>query len=383
MRCLMTLFFAALGLVALGLGGFFLYTAFIESPETRTVTLGGASQTQLAIAEHQTDDPANLNIVVVADGNVSSTQNFGGVVADEAILTDLARRDPDEAIAVAQIDPDIRTQADVQAVEVAAGTTDIQSNVVAKNEILTADSEVQVFALSTGGEGVRGTSTPNFGFDEGQGGMIPLPTEQRVVEFEWPKQFRSGESASVRVTLKVLPTGQIQVSSPEIPSNALIATPIVLTDCHDNYYAEVEGRIFAPEFTVENVTSTTQTVQRGSDTTWRWTMTPKKDGVFVFTVVLNLRWFPRQSSNPPADQCLSLARQGVLTIWGQPVQVEVNKVFGLITIPQASIAGTVLAVIGFLGQIPLVTEIASNILEKRMERSAERRRQRRAEKRRR
>lgn len=383
MRCLMTLFFAALGLVALGLGGFFLYTAFIESPETRTVTLGGASQTQLAIAEQQTGDPTNLNIVVVADGNVSSTQNFGGVVADEATLTDLANRDPDEAIAVAQIDPDIRTQAEAQAAEVAESSTVIHSNVVAKNEILTADSEVQVFALSTGGEGGRGPSAPNFGFDEGQGGMIPLPTEQRVVEFEWPKQFRSGDSASVRVTLKVLPTGQIQVSSPEIPSNALIATPIVLTDCHDNYYAEVDGRIFAPEFTVENVTSATQTVQRGSDTTWRWTMTPKKDGVFVFTVVLNLKWLPRQGSNPPPDQCLSLARQGVLTIWGQPVQVEVNKVFGLITIPQASIAGTVLAVIGFLGQIPLVIEIASNILEKRMERSAERRRQRRAEKRRR
>lgn len=384
MRCLMTLFFAALGLVALAIGGFFLYTSFIESPETRTVTLGGASQTQLAVADLLTTDPSNPNLLVVADGNVSSSVNFGGVVADDAAVTDLANRDADETVAIESLDPEVLDQANDQATEAATGSTDIYSNVVAKNEILTADSEVQVFGLNTGDDGGgRTPSGPNFGAGDGQGGMVPLPTEQRVVEFEWPKQFRSGESATVRLTLKVLPNGQVEVSSPEIPTNAVIATPIVLTDCHDYYLAQVTGRVVAPEFTVENTTNATQTVSRGGEATWRWTLTPKKDGVFVYTVVLNLAWVPREGLNPPADQCVSLSRQSPLTIWGQSVQSEVNKVFGLITIPQASIAGTAFAVVGFLAEIPLVAEVIGNMLEQRVERSAERRRQRKADKRRR
>jgi len=41
-------------------------------------------------------------------------------------------------------------------------------------------------------------------------------------------------------------------------------------------------------------------------------------------------------------------------IWGQTVQVEVNYVFGFITVPQASIAGTVLGVVGVVAEIPLL-----------------------------
>jgi hypothetical protein len=44
-------------------------------------------------------------------------------------------------------------------------------------------------------------------------------------------------------------------------------------------------------------------------------------------------------------------------IWGQTLQVKVGYVLGLISVPQANVAGTVLAVLGFVAQIPMADKI--------------------------
>ncbi|MCP4250778.1 MAG: hypothetical protein GY778_27385 [bacterium] len=296
---------------------------------------------------------------------------------DPQAASDLADVDPGETTAALEpaLDSDLAAEQTRQITAAGVTATNTQSNVVLENEVLTADSAVQVFSLDVpvarGGDVSRPTSV-----DPGQGGAVAAgdSVEQRTVEFEWPEEFRSGESGAVRLTLKALPGG-IQVSSPEIPTNAVIATPILLTDCHDAYDARVTAQLVAPDFDIEASATATQVLTRRAEVSWRWTLTPQNEGTFVMTLALNMQWTLRAGATP-TPTCQILA-QAPFTFWGQSAQVEVNKVLGLITIRQASLAGTALAVLGFIGQVPFLGDVVGVLFDRKLDQRSQRRRSRR------
>jgi hypothetical protein len=249
---------------------------------------------------------------------------------------------------------------------------------VFRDEVLTADTAVAVRSFnniaSGGSDGGRNESTDGQG-----GGGSGAGIEQRVVEFEWPTEFRTGEAGSIRLTLKALPSGGLQASVAEIPTNAIIATPILMTDCYEEYTATVSARIIAPAFEIESTTNDAQPLSRGEEVTWRWSLTPDKEGTFIITMAINLSWQLKPNIAPTSLLCQTIS-QTPFSLWGQSVQVEVSKVLGLITIQQASIAGTVLAVVGFIAELPFMGEIFGVLFERRLERRADRKRQRQAAK---
>ncbi len=200
-----------------------------------------------------------------------------------------------------------------------------------------------------------------------------LEPEIRVVEFEWPTEFRSGESGSVRVKLR--PFGEDGlVAEAQIADNAIQTTPIAFANCYDTHEAKVTAYMRANEFDVQDeFSNATRILHRDQAVEWLWTLTPEEDGSLVFTVRLDVEW----TLLPGQADTFSCSTTPPTTFWTQAVQVEVSKVFGLLTIPHASMLGSVLAVLGFIGEIPLMGELIAVIFERRLERGDERRRERR------
>jgi hypothetical protein len=207
--------------------------------------------------------------------------------------------------------------------------------------VLNDATQVLVAPLPTG----TGPATSS-----GQGGMTTTAAgyEQRVVELEWPGKFQVGRAGSLRVTLKALSGGALQPVA-EIAGDEVLATPILITDRYDTYDASVTASISAPDFQIETVSPITQPLQRGANAEWRWTLKASSAQTAVISLGLTISWVPKpgQSGQPLLN----------IPIWGQTLQVKVGYVLGLISVPQANVAGTVLAVLGFVAQIPMADKI--------------------------
>ncbi|NLX10544.1 MAG: hypothetical protein GXY36_12885 [Chloroflexi bacterium] len=174
--------------------------------------------------------------------------------------------------------------------------------------------------------------------------------EQRVVELEWPEKFRVGGSGSVRVRLTMLEDGSLQPVA-EIADNAVRATPIMIQDRYATHDARVTATLIAPSFEVSALHSETQSLARGQDAEWRWTLQTDDAGTNVISLALNLTWQPRDGSAPISN----------VPVWSQAVQVQADYVIGALTVPQASILGTALGLVGLVAQIPLLEKILETL----------------------
>jgi hypothetical protein len=217
----------------------------------------------------------------------------------------------------------------------------VQEVPLTTNIVINEDTDVAVAPINAEAPAPTG---------DGQGGFIAAASayEQRVVELEWPTTFQVGRSGAVRIKLKMLEGGALQPVA-EIADNEVVATPILLTDRYATHNAFVTATISAPDFQIDAVSPARQQLSRGGEVEWRWTLNSTSAQTSVISLGLAITWEPLPGTT-----------ESVLPnvpIWGQALQVEVNYVFGLITVPQASIAGTVLAVIGFVSQIPLFDKI--------------------------
>ena len=338
MRCLFTMISGLFGLVCLIAGGFMLYTVFIDTPADITQTLGGASE---FVA--QTGDIAN-SLDVTVDGDTFNAASVG----DVQFNADVVAADSSD---VAPLEVN-RTAVNAQANEVASADTVVNTNPVLQNEVIDANSEVNVVEVD-----------PNA--NDGPATTI----EARVVELEWPEVFREGESGAIRIKLRALEDGGLEAVA-EVDGNSVVATPVLITDRYDTHTANIKARISAPDFDIEAVTSENQQMSRGDAVEWRWNLTPNEKGNFVISFAVELTWTPKANS---ADQ----TTYGPRTIWGQAVQTQVDQVFGLISIPTASTAGTLLAVLGAIAELPFVMDLLKSFLENKVEDANKKRRNRR------
>lgn len=344
MRCLFTMISGLLGLVFLIAGGVLLYTVFIDTPEDITQTLGGASE----VASQVIDDSAELDVVVegstVRSADVNEISDLNVAPADTT--NEITTRDVD------------RTAVNMQANEVvtqdAVLNTDTLTNPVLQNEVIASDTEINVIEVDT---------------DNVESAPEAIKIEARVVELEWPEIFREGETGAVRITLRALEDGGLEAVA-EVESNSVVATPVLVNDRYDTHNATVTARISAPDFDIESVTSQQQQMTRGDAVEWRWNVTPNETGNFVISFGVEVVWTPKANS---ADQ----TTYGPKPLWGQAVQTQVDQVFGLISIPTASTAGTILALLGALLELPFVMDILSNIVQNKMEDANDKRRNRR------
>lgn len=351
MSCLRTIFgFIGFTLLTVGIAALFL--ARLPQTLNREIReLGGATTTIKEIADSsfgtdftQENQP---DLPLMVDGEALTTNTVGAAPElEQAVLEEISTADTAEQEFQVEV-AEVQAEAVTAVQEIQPGLTSeeiqiVQDAVTSENTTLNNDIEVELVPLN-----VQAVTTPN---NSGQGGAGAIAGyEQRTVELEWPRSFRVGGTGTVVVTLKALPTGGIEAVA-EIAENQVIATPILISDNYNTHTARYTARLVAPDFTVDNsLTPQTQTLGRGEEGTWRWSLkAPDNSGAFVINIVINLEWQPKQAGVQPI---------AAKNIWGQALQVDVNYVFGEITVPQASTLGTALAVVGFAIQIPLLAEI--------------------------
>jgi hypothetical protein len=291
---------------------------------TEARTTGGILYTQAEIApQAQAGGMPELNAITDTTSGAMSVPirpQMGG-----AVLSDLAQTDAVEQAEGGRVTNEVATGAAQGGVPL---TTDV---------MLDSATGVTVAAAPQ----VAGAPAP-----EGVGGMDVTAGgyEQRVVELEWPAQFQVGRAGLVRIKLKVLDSGALQPVA-EIADNEVMATPILLTDRYATHDAFVTASIVAPDFKVEAVNPAIQPLQRGGEVEWRWMLTADRAGKAVISLGLSISWQPKPGQPPGPTN---------VPIWGQALQVEASYVFGLLTVPQSSVAGTVLAVLGVVAEIPLL-----------------------------
>ena len=306
-----------IGLALLAAGLVLLWMSFGLQPKEERVT-GGVLTTQDEIAQ-QGSAP---ELGVVTDEGPSSTNIVGGAEIGGEALGDMAEG--------TEVKPEITTfQPGL--------TTDV---------VLDDTTEVAVAPLNTEATGAA---------DDGQGGPGSTGNyQQRVVELEWPSSFRVGRSGLVRIKLKVLEGGLIQPVA-EVADNEVIATPILITaDYFDTHDGTVTATLSAPDFDVEATTDATQVLLRDSEPEWRWTLESDESGGSIITLSLTITWQPKPSTTGTVISN---------TIWGQTLNVDVNHVFGFLTVPQSSIAGIALSALGAIGQVPLLEKILEIFLD--------------------
>ena len=267
---------------------------------TEERTTGGVLYTQAEMA-------ANVGSMEAVSDTTAGTMNVPvrPELSAEA-SADLQSVDTMEAAAAPM------TVGESDSVSTAVASTDLTTDIV-----LETDTAVEVTPLST--------STGSLSAD-GQGGMSTLDAtayEQRVVELEWPSEFRVGRSGSLRIKLKMLDGGALQPVA-EVDDNEVLATPILITDRYDTHNAFVSATLSAPDFDVDWVSPVTQSLTKGGEAEWRWTLKSDSAQTSVISLGLMLSWEAKPGQLPGPQN---------VAIWGQAVQVDVNYVFGMITVP--------------------------------------------------
>ncbi len=321
-----------LGLTLLAGAAFLLWQAYgIQPTEARTT--GGVlySQEEIAAMMASGQPMEAVADVPLADNTIPVQPEIAA-----AASADLSTLDTQELQAAPSTIAELEPSAQVQLA--APLTTDI---------VLDDTTQVEVAPLTEGSGTATGT---------GQGGMsaTTLGYEQRVVEIEWPRVFYVGRAGAVRVTLKPLAGGALQPVA-EVEGNEVLATPILIADRYDAYNAYVTATISAPDFSVEPVTPATQPLMRGEEAEWRWTLKSESAQKSVIALSLAISWEPKQAGDPPGPQNVP--------IWGQALQVEVNYIFGMLTVSHASLLGTVLGVLGLIAQFPLLEKVLEIMLD--------------------
>lgn len=312
-----------IGLVMLGAAAAVLWTAHGPQPKQELTTGGVLYAQQEVAAQIATTGDANLG--AVSDSTSGTLIQPGEVQFEAAAISDINSGGDTEAVTTTSEVGTAEFSADVPL------TTDI---------VLQEDTGVEVAPLTTAGVGPG----------DGQGGFTTTTAgyEQRVVELEWPKKYQVGRAGAIRIKLKMLEGGALQPVA-EVAGNDVIATPILLTDRYATHNAFVTATLSAPDFDVSMVTSDArQALQPGGEVEWRWTLKADNSTTAIISLGLAITWEPKPGSPPGPTN---------VPIWGQTVQVECEYVFGLITVPQASVAGTALAVLGFVAQIPFADKI--------------------------
>ena len=343
MRTLMKLFSVLVGIVLLA--GAVVILWFAHGPQaTEAVTTGGIAYTQQEIA-------GGTELLSMVDVEGFNAQPLDVALSDAA-ASDLASVEPAEiapapdlggAAAMADAPPPPPSQPQAMApMVVDPNTIPLTTNVV-----IDENMAVQVAPVVTD-SGVIAS---------GQGGLAAPGTgyEQRVVEIEWPAEFRVGRGGVIRIKLKMLDSGALQPVA-EVADNEILATPILITDRYATHNAFVTSNLSAPDFSVQATSPFRQPLAKGGEAEWRYTLRSDSSQRSVISIGMVISWDARPD-NP--DQ--TPGPQDV-PIWGQTLSVDVNYVFGLITVPQASIAGTVLGVIGFIAEAPLLGAVLEHFL---------------------
>ena len=135
---------------------------------------------------------------------------------------------------------------------------------------------------------------------------VPAIAEPRAIELEWPASVRMGNSDLIRLALVYRADGYLTPTA-EVGGHTTSGTPIEIPNLYDTHTVLAVARLASVGFEIDRPDDWEQTLQPGESLRWQWTIAPKQSGAQVATLVLRLRFVPKDGGEPLEREILNRA----------------------------------------------------------------------------
>ena len=118
--------------------------------------------------------------------------------------------------------------------------------------------------------------------------------EARVMDIEWPRRLRWGDSDTVR--LRLMPDGEDYVLEAEFPEHEIESQSIPV-ERPDGYTLSALAQLEGVGFTISPQGMVERQLPPGEGAVWHWTLSPERAGQQRLTIQMGLRWTPGAQTN--------------------------------------------------------------------------------------
>lgn len=115
--------------------------------------------------------------------------------------------------------------------------------------------------------------------------------EPRIIDVEWPRTLRWGDSDTVR--LRLLPDGNDYLLEAEFPEHDIQSQPLPV-ERPDGYFLSAVARLDGVGFTISPAGEQERQLPPGEGAVWHWSLTPNARGQQRLTIQLALQWTPSE-----------------------------------------------------------------------------------------
>lgn len=161
----------------------------------------------------------------------------------------------------------------------------------------------------------------------------PLLREDHIVQIEWPRQLRLGESDSLRLIL--VPRQQALELIAEYPEHQTFTQTIPIQRAH-GYELFAVARLDGPGFEISPAQEQPQYLIPDQALQWRWVFKAHQPGDQRLSITLRLRWIPIDSPQLPTREVVAFSRS---------LDVQILSYLGL-SQPQALLTGLFMLLFG-------------------------------------
>ncbi len=141
--------------------------------------------------------------------------------------------------------------------------------------------------------------------------------ESRLVELEWPRELRLGDSDIIRLALVPYQDGyQVQA---EFPEHALQTQPVPV-ERPSGYILSAVARLDGVGFEIAPTGDQERFLPPDEAVAWRWTLRPRSAGQQRLSIQLLLRWTPGEGRSGAPRQTV---------IYSKGLDVQVTSFFGM------------------------------------------------------
>ena len=133
---------------------------------------------------------------------------------------------------------------------------------------------------------------------------IPVLTESRRLNLEWPPKLREGDSGIVKMTLEVDDQGNLTPTA-EFEGNVVSGQTVVIQNLYDTHNVVAEARLDMAGVEVSPAGEVAEPLRPGQSATFFWNIHAAQVGNYKGTVWLHLRFIPLDRNEPESRTMVS------------------------------------------------------------------------------
>jgi len=143
--------------------------------------------------------------------------------------------------------------------------------------------------------------------------VMPILTESRRLNLEWPPRLRQGDSGVVKLTLEVDDQGNLTPTA-EIEGNTVRSQTVVIQNLYETHNVVAEARLDMAGAEVSPEGEVSEPLRPGQAVTYFWNIRTDQVGHFKGTVWLHLRFIPLNDNEPESRTMVSAQLIDVETV---------------------------------------------------------------------